>query len=73
MAWPWKDLKVPTSRAARRSRAAFPNHTLTPDQVAALGIKAEDAAGGLHGVNVQGPDGKLYSLAIRPLLPDEQC
>jgi hypothetical protein len=72
IAWPWKDLKVTDFVAPPADQGGFPKHTLTPGQVTALGIKAEDAAGGLQGINVQGPDGKLYSLAIRPLLPDEQ-
>jgi hypothetical protein len=71
VAWPWKDLKVTDFVAPPADQGGFPKHTLTPDQVTALGIKAADAAGGLQGINIQGPDGKLYSLAIRPLLPDE--
>ena len=71
VAWPWKDLKVTDFVAPPVDQGGFPKHTLTAEQVTALGIKAEDAAGGLQGINIQGPDGKLYSLAIRPLLPDE--
>jgi hypothetical protein len=44
-------------------------HTLTPAQVAVVGIP--DVQGGLVGLNVQ-KDGRLYSLALRPLLPDEK-
>jgi hypothetical protein len=71
VAWPWKDVKVTDFVAPPVDQGGFPKHTLTPDQITALGIKAEDAAGGLQGINIQGTDGKLYSLAIRPLLPDE--
>ena len=30
-----------------------------------------DVTGGAQGLYVDGPDGKLYSVVIRPLLPDE--
>jgi hypothetical protein len=42
---------------------------LTAAQVGALGIDPHE--GGLQGLSLIGPTGKLYSLSVRPLLPDE--
>ena len=39
------------------------------NEVAAL--KLGDISGGAQGLIVKSPDGKTYSLTIRPLLPDE--
>jgi hypothetical protein len=44
------------------------DHQLTPAQVAVLKIPA--VQGGMLGLYLQ-KDGVLYSLALRPLLPDE--
>jgi len=69
-AWPWTDLTpadfVP---AADPNGLQFPHHTLTPDEVAALGVTGFE--GGLQNVTLTGPDGKTYTLSTRPLLPDE--
>ena len=44
---------------------------MSPDEIAELGIT--DAESGIQsGVAVTGPDNKLYSLVVRPLLPDEK-
>jgi hypothetical protein len=69
--WPWKDLK-PTDFAAPADPNGFQvaTRTLTPAEVADLGIA--DPEGGLQGLILNGAgDGKLYSFALRPLLPDE--
>jgi hypothetical protein len=42
--------------------------TLTPADIATLGI--DGAGGGLQGLTLQS-GAKLYSFALRPLLPDE--
>jgi hypothetical protein len=42
---------------------------MTADEVAAL--KLGEAPGGMQGLVLQGPDDKLYSFIIRPLLPAE--
>ena len=52
----------------RRASSSAALHTLTPAQVAALNIPG--VQGGMLGLNVQ-KDNELYSLALRPLLPDE--
>jgi hypothetical protein len=44
---------------------------MTPEEIEATGVT--DAAGGFNGLLVTGPDGKLYSIAARPLLPDEEA
>ena len=72
VAWPWKDLKVTDFVAPPPDLGGFPKPHPLPGPGRGARRQAEDAAGGLQGVNLQGPDGKLYSLAIRPLLPDEQ-
>jgi len=46
-------------------------HALTPAQVEALGI--DDAQGGFQGMTLIGPDGKFYSFALRPLLPEDEA
>jgi hypothetical protein len=43
---------------------------MTLAEVTALGI--DDAAGGLQGVPMKGPDGKVYGFSARPLLVDEK-
>ena len=69
--WPWTDLK-PTDFTATLDPNAMPmpTHTLTATQAAALGISPFH--GGFQNVALVAPDkSKLYSLALRPLLPDE--
>ena len=67
--WPWTDLK-PADFAAVPDPNAMPTHTLTATQAAALGITPYQ--GGFQNVTLVVPDkSKLYSLALRPLLPDE--
>jgi hypothetical protein len=64
--WPWTDV-TPADFTAGANE--FPlTRTLTPAQVAALNIPQVE--GGMLGLNLQ-KDNALYSLAIRPLLPDE--
>jgi hypothetical protein len=70
MAWPWRDIGpadfVPP---AGQDGRPFPIRILTPADVAALGLSGID--GGLMGLGLTGPDGTTYTLALRPLLPDE--
>lgn len=70
-AWPWKDVK-PGDFAGPADPNAFQlaTRTMTPDEVAGLGVDGSE--GGFGGMILSGPgDGKLYSFAVRPLLPDE--
>jgi hypothetical protein len=64
--WPWTDVK-PADFVAGANEFLL-THTLTPAQVAALNIP--QVQGGMLGLNLQ-KDNQLYSLALRPLLPDE--
>ena len=68
--WPWKTI-APSDFKGPSDPNAFQmaTRTLTPDEVAALAVA--DPQGGFSGMILTGPDGKVYSLAIRPLLPDE--
>lgn len=70
VAWPWSAI-APADFVQRTDPDAprFPTRTLSASDVAALGMG--DTGGGFFGLALSGPDGKTYSLAIRPLLPDE--
>lgn len=69
--WPWKDVGPGDFvQAAGPDAPQFPIHTLTFGQVQALGIAGSE--GGFSGLSLVGPDGKTYTLAVRPLLPDER-
>jgi hypothetical protein len=70
--WPW-----PTIPLADFVFPADPNamrqgqRVMTPNEVAALAVNG--AENGIQsGVFVTAPDGKVYSLVVRPLLPDEK-
>jgi hypothetical protein len=70
MPWPWPNIKPtdfvqPTGPTIIR----FPARTMTPAEVARLAITGVE--GGLQGVSLLAPDGKVYSFRLRPLLPDE--
>jgi hypothetical protein len=64
--WPWTTFGP--EAFAKGVNEFLLTHVLTPADVAALGIAG--AEGGLQGLTLQ-QGTKLYSLAIRPLLPDE--
>jgi hypothetical protein len=71
--WPWPDI-APTDFVAASDpdvpSSGFPSRTLTAAEVDALGL--DDVAGGIQGLILEAPDGATtYSLALRPLLPDE--
>ena len=69
-AWPWPNLKPADFTAPADPNALiFPRRTLSADEAAQLGIP--DFEGGLQQVSLKGPDAKVYSFALRPLLPDE--
>ncbi len=68
--WPWADLTVKDFKPdADPNGLQFPHATLTPAQVAALGVK--DVQGGSFGTPIKGSDAKPYILAVRPILPDD--
>jgi hypothetical protein len=70
--WPWDDLTpADFKKPADPNGPQFPVLDLTPDQVAALGI--DDVSGGAQSIYLEDPDGKVWSLALRPILPDEEA
>ncbi len=69
--WPWTDIK-PADFPFPADPNAFQmaQRVLTPADVEKLGLKGIE--GGFQGMVLVGPDdGKIYSLSLRPLLPDE--
>ena len=71
IAWPWPDIEPSDFKGPADPNAfQLATKTLTPDEVAALGIR--DPEGGFTGLLISGPgDGKQYSFSLRPLLPDD--
>ncbi len=70
LAWPWKDI-APADfvQPADPTAPQFPIHTLSAADVDALGLTGIE--GGFTNLPMTGPDGKLYTLALRPILPGE--
>jgi hypothetical protein len=71
--WPWPSIKLdgftfPADPSALRQGT----RAMSAVDIAALGIKGIEN-GVQSGVYVIGPDQKLYSVVIRPLLPDEKA
>jgi hypothetical protein len=71
IAWPWPDVKpadfaVPVDPQG----PGFPRRTVSSADVAKLNLAQIE--GGLMGIPAKGPDGKVYTIALRPLLPDEK-
>ena len=71
-AWPWphltlKDFTQPPDDGSGGVR--FPHRVLPAEEIAALNVP--DVAGGLQGLTLKAPDGKLYTFILRPLLADE--
>ena len=69
--WPWPSITIdeftfPADASALRQGT----RVMTPDELDAIGIDGLEN-GAQSGIYVKGPDGKPYSLVIRPLLPDE--
>jgi hypothetical protein len=70
VAWPWNDIQPSDFKAPADPNAfSFPTRTMTPAEVAKLGLDALE--GGEQGLTLSGPDGKTYGFLLRPLLPDE--
>lgn len=68
--WPWDDL-APEDFARRPSDPVFATRryaVITPEQARTLSQTPE---GGLYAIAVLGPDRVPYTIAVRPLLPDE--
>jgi hypothetical protein len=69
--WPWPNLTIADfpSNVNGAGAEQFPHRALAADEAAELNIG--DIAGGIQNVVVKGPDSKVYSLILRPLLPHE--
>jgi hypothetical protein len=70
VAWPWTDIKITDFAVPADALISFPIRTISAPDVAKL--KLQQLEGGLIGVPIKAPDGKVYQLALRPLLPDEK-
>jgi hypothetical protein len=64
--WPWDD--ITPDQFVSGDNEFWTTRTMTLDEVNSLGIP--DVTGGLLGVSLEHED-KLYTFALRPLLPDE--
>jgi hypothetical protein len=70
-AWPWVDIQPSDfTFPADPNALQMGTRTLTPEEAAAVGVPGFEN-GILSGVYLRAPNGKIYSLVIRPLLPDE--
>jgi len=68
--WPWTDVNpADFVQPVGPDAPQFPILTLTPAQVDALGLTGIE--GGFVELQLAGPDGRTYGLALRPILPDE--
>ena len=68
--WPWPELTPADFVTGDDTNARpFPSRTMTPAEIDVLGI--EDYEGGFQGMVIAGPDGKMYTFSLRPLLPGE--
>lgn len=69
--WPWPDL-APSDFALPADPMTLPqgSRTLTPQEASAVGVEGYEN-GISSGVYIRDDAGKVYSLVIRPLLPDE--
>jgi hypothetical protein len=70
--WPWPSIKLSefVDPDAVAGGIQLRHRVMTPAEVASLGIT--DVAGGLQGVVLKTPDGKIVGLILRPLLADEK-
>lgn len=67
--WPWPGIDPKAFGPADPNGAFLLQRVLTPDEMDAVGVPGHE--GGLLNVMLRGPDGALYALSTRPLLPDE--
>jgi hypothetical protein len=69
--WPWTDLTVADFKPdADPNGLQFPHRTMTPAEIDMLNVT--DYEGGFNGLVLRGTDKKLYTVALRPLLPDDE-
>lgn len=72
IAWPWAEIAPSDFAVNEASGQSFPSRVMTADELAVLGVAGIE--GGFQGITLIDPDDpdKSYSLAVRPLLPDEE-
>jgi hypothetical protein len=69
--WPWPTFGPDAFTVVDQSTGfGFPSKVLSGIEMSLLGI--QDPQGGVSGISLVGPDGTIYGLGLRPLLPDEQ-
>ena len=69
-AWPWPDLAPADFKPdADPNGNQFPHRVMTPAEIDLLEVT--DYEGGFQDLVLTGPDGKLYTFTLRPLLPGE--
>jgi hypothetical protein len=69
-AWPWPDLTPGDFKPdADPNGNQFPHRVMTPAEIDLLEVTDYD--GGFQNLVLTGPDGKLYTFSLRPLLPGE--
>jgi len=69
--WPWPTFGPDGFTAVDQGTGfGFLSRAISGLEVSLLGLKSPE--GGVSGITLRAPDGTLYGLGIRPLLPDEQ-
>lgn len=69
--WPWPTFGPEGFSAVDQGTGLrFPSRTISGIELSLLGIKNPE--GGVSGISLLAPNGTVYGLGIRPLLPDEQ-
>lgn len=69
--WPWPTFGPDGFVAVDDGTGfGFPSRVVSGLEVALLGVDKPE--GGISGISVSAPDGTVYVLGLRPLLPDEQ-
>ncbi len=69
--WPWPTFGPDAFTVVDESTGfGFPSKALSGIEMSLLGLANPE--GGVSGISVIGPNGTVYGLGLRPLLPDEQ-
>ncbi len=69
--WPWPTFGPEGFTTVDQGDGpSFPSRTISGLELSLLGI--EQPEGGVSGISLRAPNGTVYDLGIRPLLPDEQ-
>ncbi len=72
IAWPWTEFGPSGFKPSTDpSSMQTPTRTLTAADVAALGV--DGVAGGAQSILLKTSDGRVFTLTLRPLLPDEKA